>query len=207
MTTVSARDMGYTGAQPGWRLAGAVSPGSRLWSPATHTTAHEREHVDDLDQNFLLSSTLRAQAAAQRILTATIRAQTEAQRLLAAQVAARRKAERVLWPFPPRSGPASRLAQGLAPSPQSVPQLSAAPLLRVGGRRGRQPGSTHVPKLRNFVTEYPRAWYKLKERLGRLPHREEMAWELDRIHVRTLKRHLDRHPNLRKQFPLSRKRR
>jgi hypothetical protein len=167
--------------------------------------------MDDLypffhDHTNVIAEAVAAEIEAQRKLAAAVAAETEAQRKLAAMKYVQLPPRLELL-FRPRRGPAPNLPQGLGPSSRSVTQNTAAPVSHVPRRRGRKRGSTHIPKLRDIGTEYPRAWYKLKERLGRFPTIGEMAWELDRVHTKTINRYLKRHPHLREQYPLSRKKR
>jgi hypothetical protein len=148
-------------------------------SPDLHVSAAVKMQTE---ARRLLAQAVKAQTDAQRILTATVRAESDAQRLLTAQIAAVRNADRVLWP-------PSRLAQGMGPSPTPTSR----------GRRGR-------PRcLRDFGSAYPKAWWKLKERFDRFPHREELARELGHVRVRTLNRYLYNYPHFRTLYPLSRK--
>jgi hypothetical protein len=171
--------------------------------------------MDDLYPFFRDPTKVIAEMDAQRKLAAAVTAEMAVQRKLAAEIEAMRKADMKYMQYPPRlellfrprRGPAPNLPQGLGPSSPAVTQHPAAPVSHAPRRRGRKQGSTHIPKLRAFFTEYPRAWYKLKERLGRFPTIGEMAWELDQVHTKTINRYLQRHPGLREQYPLSRKKR
>ncbi len=150
-----------------------------------------------------------------KVIAEAVTAEMAVQRKLAAQIEAMRKADMKYVQFPPRlellfrprRGPAPNLPQGLGPSSRSVTQHPATPVSYAPRRRGREQGSTHIPRLRAFLTEYSSAWYRLKERHERFPTVGEMAWELDQVHVRTINRYLQRYPYLRAQYPLSRKKR
>jgi hypothetical protein len=174
--------------------------------------------MDDLDPFFhdhtnVIAEAVAAETEAQRKLAAAVAAEVEVQRKLAAEIEAQRKLAMKYVQFPRRleflfrRGPAPNLPQGLGPSSPSLTQKPASTVPHALRRRGRKQGSTHIPKLRAIFTEYPSAWHRLKERHERFPTVGEMAWELDQVTVRTINRYLKRHPNLREQYPLSRKKR
>jgi hypothetical protein len=150
--------------------------------------------MDDLYPFFRVSTAVKAQTDAQRMLATTVMAESEAQRMLAAQIEAVRKADRMHLQFAPRSGPARHLPQGLGPS--SPPH----------SRRGRgRPRGSYDPHTLALEAEFPTWHDEVRRMKGRGPTLAEAA-EHWGINTKTVARTLKRHPRWTRQFPMYKKR-